>query len=277
LGGAGAALQQRHDLALERIELARCATQRRRLAPGRVPAGPAPGKGACDRRSAQPAPTADAPPPMAADPFSNAGRWRHRHSVIWHLRPPRRSVRWPRAIEWRWAGDNRTAGNPWPNDRCCRRAGGAAASCRAASGRAFGLGSWPVRALALVGSQWAMEGPLGAGDISGVGAARVDSVTAAGTRSHINSQRGGRVACGEDRGGGVKPVSAAALGVGRHDGSTARVAAVARAPSLSGSAVVSGGQLEVSGVWAGRPTLGGAGMAVSGAAAVVPAAFANQV
>jgi len=132
----------------------------------------------------------------------------------------------PRVIEWRWAGDNRTAGNSWPNDRCRGRAGCAAASCRAASGRTFGLGSWPVRALAVAGSQWAMEGPLGAGDINRVGAPRADSVTTAGTRSGANPQRGGGVACGEDRGRGVKPVSAAALGVGRHDGPTARVVPV---------------------------------------------------
>ena len=37
------------------------------------------------------------------------------------------------------------------------------------------------------------------------------------------------------------------------------------AQSLFGSAAISGGELEVSGVWAGGPTVGGAGMAVSGA------------
>ena len=60
-----------------------------------------------------------------------------------------------------------------------------------------------------------MEGPLGAGDFNRVGASRVDRVARAGTGSGAKPQRGGVHGRGEDRGRGVKPVSAAALGVGR--------------------------------------------------------------
>src|ERR1035437_8343481 len=94
-----------------------------------------------------------------------------------------------------------------------------------------------------------MEGPLGAGDINRVGAPRVDGVASAATGSGAQPPRGECVVCGENRGRGVEPVSAAALGVGGHHGTTARVATVAGRASLSGRLDLGAGELEVSGVW----------------------------
>jgi len=111
-----------------------------------------------------------------------------------------------------------------------------------------------------------MEGPLGAGDLNRVGAPGVDSLTPARTGSRAQWPGGGRRAGGEDGGRAVKPVSTAALGVGRHDGATAPVAPVAGAASLSGRAALSGGEPEVSGLRAHGRSVGGAGLAVGGAA-----------
>src|SRR5487761_1976955 len=106
--------------------------------------------------------------------------------------------------------------------------------------------------MAVAGCQWALEGPFGAGHLNRTGAPRMDSVTPAATRSGAPSPRGGGVAGGAAGGRGVEPVSAAALGVGRHSGATAPMAPVARQSSLSG-------------VWARGRTFGRAGLAVGGA------------
>ena len=92
-----------------------------------------------------------------------------------------------------------------------------------------GLARELCAALAVAGCQWAMEGPLGAGDINRVGAPRVDWVARAATGSGASPGAVGALPAGQNRGRGVKPVSAAALGVGRHHGPTARVAPVAGA------------------------------------------------
>ena len=73
------------------------------------------------------------------------------------------------------------------------------------------------------------------------------------------------MARGADSDRGFKSISAAALGVGQHAGATAHVAAVTRVSSLSGCAGLSGGELEVSGVWARGRAFGSAGLAVGGA------------
>src|ERR1035441_267834 len=119
--------------------------------------------------------------------------------------------------------------------------------------------------MAVAGCQWALEGPFGAGHLNRTGAPRMDSVTPAATRSVAPPLRGGGMAGGAAGGRGVKPVSAAALRVGRHSGATARMAPVARESSLSGRAGLGGGELEVSGVWACGRTFGRAGLAVGGA------------
>jgi hypothetical protein len=98
----------------------------------------------------------------------------YHYSVICHLRPARRRFSLADVIEQRWAGDNRTAGNSWSHDHGCGRGDCAATAGRAASGWTFRLGSRSVCALAVAGWQWAMEGPLGAGDLKRVGAPRVD-------------------------------------------------------------------------------------------------------
>ena len=99
-----------------------------------------------------------------------------------------------------------------------------------------------------------------------MGAARVNWVAPAATGSGAQPRSGDGFAGGEPGGGSAGSVSAAALGVGAHEGAPTSVARVAGPASLFGSAPISGGELEVSGVWARGPTVGGARLAVGRAA-----------
>src|SRR5437899_2417097 len=162
----------------------------------------------------------------------------YHYSDIFHLRSFVRAIKLKGAIEWRWVGDTRAAGDSWTNDHFRGGSSRAAARGGATRSESLGFGSDLVPAVAVARGQRALEDPLGTGGSERVGVPELDRFAAAlacerppeSARCRSGpTQRPGR----EDSGRSTRCVSSTSLGAGEQRGPTAAVAPIAGRMSIT--------------------------------------------